>query len=117
MLNGLLDSDYATPDQANGACWRASSRFVKGLKEIGIDAHLISCDNFLGDASGFHSWYTDCGFVKNGVVTSGAFGHWVVRVGGAYIDLTARQFFPAADYPQLYRKKDMDALWRTWGDI
>lgn len=115
MLSGLLGNTYATPDQANGKCWQASKKLMEQLRKVGVDAQLVECKDFLGDASGWHHWYADNDFVVDGEVAESV-GHWMVRVGGAYIDPTARQFFPAAGYPQVYDEVDMEALWGTYRD-
>ena len=114
MLNGLFGSAYATPDKANGKCFAASCRLIKRLRKLGIDARLVSCQDFLGGTSGWHHWYYDNGFIdENGDLIEET-GHWMVKVGDAYVDLTARQFFPEADYPQVYREEDLDSMWSDW---
>lgn len=117
MLNGLLGDDYATPDKANGKCYKVSKVLVDQLRKIGVDARVIACNDFLGDASKWHHWYADNGFVVDGAVVTENVGHHVVRVGSAFIDFTARQFFPGAGYPQVYDEDGMNALWGKWWDL
>jgi hypothetical protein len=94
----------ATPDGAYANCLAVSVAFAVWLREHGIPCGLL---RMAGSAQPFAAASGRWPFCDPAV-----FAHWTVSVGGASVDWSARQFDPAAAWPQVLPVAELASRWR-----
>jgi hypothetical protein len=95
----------ARPDGAYANCLAVSATFAGWLRERGVACGLLRLSSSMWPFTAATGRWPFC--------DPAAVAHWTVAVHGASVDWSARQFDPAAAWPDTLPIAELAARWRT----